>query len=1257
MFKNLLCSLFVIGFLTLPSKAQWVSLDDGKSEPTPPNVTLLSSDLNSAVVKINISGFHLTELLTENKSYHSVSLLTEMFTNKPGFPEVPYIAEILAIPDQAGVSVEIIEIGSVQVFKNIYLPPARESWIEGRPEPPYLENPDAFKSDQSYPPDFAEMDKPVIYRDFRISRLAIYPVRYSPATAELHVVNSITVSVNFGEGEVINPKTSRRKPIAPSFAQLYRSSIFNYQQMLDLLYDGREDGHDLMLCIMPDEFQESFQIYANWKRQSGTDIRITLFSDIGANANNPDIIRNHISEVYFLWENPPTYVLIIGDDGVFPKKIVTYPGYSFPWEEFFVAVDGNDYFPEMMIGRFTNQGDYRMQVMINKFMLYEQQPYTDDPDWFKKATLCSNNAYQSQVDTKRFAANVLLEDGNFISVDTMMSDGTGWGYGCTYSINDIMSALNQGRSFLNYRGEGWSQGWYATCYDFYTDNVSSLNNGQKFTFVTSIGCGVAMFNASGGNCFGEEWVQLGSLTSPRGGIGFIGPTSNSHTTYNNRIDKGIYVGMFREDMDTPGQAMARGKLYMFNVFGNEYYVEYHYKVYCVLGDPNIHIWKDLPRDVTVVHPESIPLGHAEVEITVYHASSGLPVDTAQVTLVGEELFITGFTDATGTVKLDVLSDVEETLTVTVRGQTVIPNQSSLEIIQADELIEPVGQPIIEDLNGNNDGLINPNENVHIAFTLKNYGSTIAGNVLATLACSDENIEILTTNPITYGNMAPGATIEGDPFQLFVKPDCPIGHTVQMQLHVESELFSWDYTHTIEISGCNLSFDNFVVFDPLAPNPNYRIDPGETIILIASISNYGDDAAPDVTGILTSNDQYIQVTDQQGTFGTLAINGSATNFENYFVVTVSQNCPVGHLAELALTLNTQNGFYPYEQQESFTISVGIGATYEYTGPDDYGYYAYSSDDTFYEETPQYDWKELVGTGTQISLPPASSYTTTVDLPFTFTYYGNNYTQVRISTDGWIAFGSGTQTAPVNAALPHNDNVNNMVAVLWDDLYDEEFFMGKIYYHHDAANHRFIVEWDSISHADFIEEPVRETFQVQLMDPAHHNTITGDGEVIMQYRIVQQPETVTVGIENDAQNIGITYLFNNNYHHTASALKNEYAIKFTTNPPFESMIVSVEEDDLLNGHSSTASGLINRPNPFSSATDISFNLTQTSVLSLQIFDVNGELITNLFSGRLNEGNHTLQWNGLNDNGKKAGAGIYFCRLQSEGFSETIKLLMFR
>ena len=661
--------------------AEWVSLNNNAVSKTQAKVTLISNDNNSTVIKVELSGFNIKEFITDGKTYQAVDLMTEIFSSEAGFPELPHIAKILAIPDQSGVSVEVIETGDIQTFKNINLPPARLSWFEGQPESPYTENQEAYNSDDIYPKELVEIDPPSIFRDFRIARLSVFPIRYIPAKRELQTISSITVRINYGEGEVINPKTTTRKAISPSFGKLYRSFIFNYQAVLDNLYDGSEDGHELMLCIMPDEFFESFQIYAEWNRQSGTDIHITKFSDIDANSTNPDIIKDHITDAYHNWEIPPTYVLIIGDRGVFPRKIVYYD-YSFANEDYFVEIDGDDHFPEMMIGRFTNQSDYRMQIMINKYMMYEKTPYIEETDWFKKAICCSNNAYESQVETKRFVASLMRNYGHF-TVDTLMSDGNPWADDqCSMDLGDVLDAINDGRTYLNYRGEGWSSGWWASCYPFYKSDVAGLSNGQKFTFVTSIGCGVAMFDASGSNCFGEEWIQMGSLDEPRGGCAFVGPTSNTHTTYNNKIDKGIYRGMFREGMDTPGQALLRGKFFMYEIFGNDPWVEYHYRVFCVLGDPSLHIWKDIPNEVVVDYPSTIPIGSSSHEITITSASSGLPVANAQLCIVGEEFFETYTSDGSGIITIDIVTEVEETLSLTVRGGNVYPYQGTIEVIPA-----------------------------------------------------------------------------------------------------------------------------------------------------------------------------------------------------------------------------------------------------------------------------------------------------------------------------------------------------------------------------------------------------------------------------------------------------------------------------------------------------------------------------------------------------------------------------------------------
>ncbi len=710
--KTFILSL-ILGFFPLCMMAQWYPLNNIQKNKTAPVVQILSDDNNSTVIKVDISGFELKELYTGNNLYQSIDLLSEVSTTLAGSPELPYIAKIIAVPDNAGVTVEVIETGGLQTFSNISLPPCRKSWWEGQPESSYIEDKSAYSSSDVYPTNLASIESPIVFRDFRIVRLAVYPFRYIASKKELQVTSSITVKIKYSSDNVVNPKTKQTTSIAPSFEKIYESFIFNYKSALSKLNLGDKTGRDVMLCIMPDAYVSTFQAFADWKRKSGVDIIITKFSDIGATSTNSTIIRDHIANVYHNSLYPPNYVLLVGDYGVCPRKLVVYD-YTFANEDYFVEIDGNDFFPEMMIGRFPVQSTYDLQIMINKVISYEKTPNTTNTDWFIKGACFSNNAYPSQVDTKRFAAHMMTEHGGFISVDTLMSTSP-----CTMTVNDVIQTINNGRSFLNYRGEGTHSGWAASCYPFEVPNVASVNNGTKLTFFTSIGCGVARFDASAGNGFGEELVKLGTPTSLRGAIVFIGGVSNTHTQYDNHIDDGIYLGFFWEGMEKPGQALLRGKLRVYNVFGSDPWVEYHYRVFALLGDPSIHIWKEIPLTVNVNHPTSVLFQYNENTITVTHSASGLPVDSAQVTISGNSVFASGYTDENGHVTLGYTPASLNQLNITVRGGDVIPYLGMINVI-------PISVPVLSE--DSKFGLENVFPNPFDQSTLINYSIPEQSNI-------------------------------------------------------------------------------------------------------------------------------------------------------------------------------------------------------------------------------------------------------------------------------------------------------------------------------------------------------------------------------------------------------------------------------------------------------------------------------------------------------------------------------------------------
>lgn len=64
----------------------------------------------------------------------------------------------------------------------------------------------------------------------------------------------------------------------------------------------------------------------------------------------------------------------------------------------------------------------------------------------------------------------------------------------------------------------------------------------------------------------------------------------------------------------------------------------------------------------------------------------------------------------------------------------------------------------------------------------------------------------------------------------------------------------------------------------------------------------------------------------------------------------------------------------------------------------------------------------------------------------------------------------------------------------------------------------------------------------------------------------------------------------------------------------------------------------PNPFNSSIKIPFGLPAASSVSLQIYNIKGQLVRNLFSGRLTAGYHTKIWNGKNELGTDIASGVY-------------------
>ncbi len=198
-----------------------------------------------------------------------------------------------------------------------------------------------------------------------------------------------------------------------------------------------------------------------------------------------------------------------------------------------------------------------------------------------------------------------------------------------------------------------------------------------------------------------------------------------------------------------------------------------------------------------------------------------------------------------------------------------------------------------------------------------------------------------------------------------------------------------------------------------------------------------------------------------------------------------------------------------------------------GPDTFGYRWKDSDAP---GGPVFEWVDISAIGTPIPFrTPFDDLVAGIPLGMTFKFYGNEFTTINASTNGWLSFTSTvccSYWSAVNHLLPTGgtDYPENMLAPFWDELwgyYDFGHYHGA-YIYNDGS--RFILQYKGWYRLDD-DSPL--DFEVILYP---------SGKIVYQYlSLVGTLNSATVGIQNSTRTDGLTVVFNNAYLHDNMAIE--------------------------------------------------------------------------------------------------------------------------
>jgi hypothetical protein len=83
----------------------------------------------------------------------------------------------------------------------------------------------------------------------------------------------------------------------------------------------------------------------------------------------------------------------------------------------------------------------------------------------------------------------------------------------------------------------------------------------------------------------------------------------------------------------------------------------------------------------------------------------------------------------------------------------------------------------------------------------------------------------------------------------------------------------------------------------------------------------------------------------------------------------------------------------------------------------------------------------------------------------------------------------------------------------------------------------------------------------------------------------------------------------------------------------------------------------PNPFNPSTTIRYGLDTDSYVTINIYDISGQLISTLVNTNETQGWYSVIWNGTNSQGTQVPAGLYISRITSDNEVRTTKLMLLK
>ena len=1109
------------------------------------------SETGSATI-LNFTNGQLN--IDNSDGYSRLLSSTNSSTTEEGMPELPVYTSFFQMDPEKeySISYEVISSHIIEDI-NVYPFQGHDDNKLDKKELKLVKS--SYDSQSVYPVQNVSLSDPMTMRDIQVGLISFTPFQYNFGSKALEVFEEVQITVSeIGDRVNVSNMPDKRSLL---FEPFYDQLVVNYQplesrndyQVSSILYicGGSSISHPYVIDLI------------EWRERQGYKVYSVSTSETGTSTNN---ISNYLEDAYNDWDNPPEIVGFIGDVGG-SYNISTYNIQGGAGDNEYAYIVGNDFLPEIFVGRISANSSSDLSNIINKTLVYEEGTAQSD-GWFERAALVGDPSSSglSTITTSQYMEN-LFENHGMTDIRTNYNDGSydSW----------VDDQFDDGILYYSYRG-------------FYgSSNInpdSGWSSGSQTPFALTVTCGTGDFD---GTSDSEDFVRVGSVNNPKGAVACVGvSTTATHTAYNNIVSMGTMAGPFSFGMYHAGAATAFGKLSLLMTYPtNPYSCVTKFSQWTnLIGDPALHLWTDKPKDFDPEYNSDVPDGINYLSVLVKD-SEGNIVPNARVSVRASNIFESVYADESGEAMLVWQGDASGALKLSVHKNNFRLYESTVSVgaIQGPAIY--VDQSRYSVADGQN-GQLNPGESVDFNLSLINLGLENAENVSVNIVSGSEKV-YFSNDTVFLDGIGVNESMDVS-FALSLSDDAFESEELDLKIYISDSNNSWSHNIPLHVYGPKFEM-TYYNSNGIMLEKNV-----ETLVDLHMVNS----------GSVNMSNINIEILD----------NANIDFENNQFTISEINEMSDFTLSNLSVrpTANVINGSqvsasYSYSSAEGYngegliTFDVGTREVGDPMGPDEYGYYIFDSEDTEYPIAPVYDWIEIgpgTGLGTDLDFVDAGNgcYSTggwygcngfpediaVVPLGFDFNFYGVTYDEITVNSNGYISFVRNDMSSFRNYNIPGAGGPSPMVAAFWDDLKVGHNNSAKVYRY--VTDEYVVIQWYEV---ETYQNDSDNNFQMIIYNPEYqsHSTPTGDGEIKIQYREFNNTSQgdysqytpihgcyATVGIENHFGNVGLEYTFDNEYPESNMVLYGENggnpgaAILITTSPGSASMPGDMNEDEALN-----------------------------------------------------------------------------------------------